>query len=257
MTSYERRQSIIQLLRKQPGTRVPELARVLSVSKGTIRNDLNALESEGVLTRVHGGAVLDQRPIEFDPSFGARFQEKPASKLMIARAAANLVTDGASLLMDASTTVYYLAQQLSNRHRLRIVTNGIDVARLLAKNSSNTVVLMGGIVTPDGSSVTGSLSEQIIRDLHVQMAFVSCSGFSMERGMTDVLLAEADLKSKAIASARKVFALVDSEKMGKEDLTSFASLEQISHLYTDSALSPEWAARLTQAGIPFTVCQAG
>lgn len=256
MTSYERRQSILQHLQKQPGLRVPELARMLEVSKGTIRNDLDALETEGLLTRVHGGAVLERRPAEFDSSFGARYQERPASKLMIARTAASLVTDGASLLLDASSTIYYLAEQLANRHRLRVVTNGLDVARLLARDSSNTVVLIGGVVTPDGSSVTGSLSEQIIRDLHVQMAFVSCSGFSLERGLTDVLLAEADLKSKALASAREIFALVDSAKLGKEDLTPFASLEQISHLYTDAALSPEWAARLTQAGIPFTVCPA-
>jgi DeoR/GlpR family transcriptional regulator of sugar metabolism len=113
---------------------------------------------------------------------------------------------------------------------------------------------MGGVVTSDGSSVTGSLSEQLIRDLHVQKAFVSCSGLSLERGLTDVLLQEAELKSKAIASAREVFALVDSSKLGKEDLTSFASLNQITHLYTDSGVSDQWAARLKSAGVNFTIC---
>jgi DeoR family fructose operon transcriptional repressor len=88
------------------------------------------------------------------------------------------------------------------------------------------------------------------------MAFVSCSGFSLERGLTDVLLEEAELKGKAIASAREVFALVVSSKMGKEDLTSFASLDQISHVYTDSGLSDEWAARLKAAGVAFTVCSS-
>lgn len=254
MTTYERRQFLIQLLQKQSGMRVPELAKVLSVSKGTIRNDLDALEEEGLLTRVHGGAVLGRQPTHFDSSFGVRYQEHPGVKLMIARKVVTLVEDGASILLDASTTAYYLAQQLANRHRLRVVTNGIDVARLLAKDSTNTVVLMGGVVTCDGSSVTGSLSEQIIRDLHVQMAFVSCSGFSFERGLTDVLLAEAELKGKAIASAREVFALIDSSKMGKEDLTSFASIDQIAHVYTDSGLSEEWAARLKSAGVAFTIC---
>jgi DeoR/GlpR family transcriptional regulator of sugar metabolism len=169
---------------------------------------------------------------------------------------ATLIENGVSILLDASSTVYYLAQQLANCHRLRVVTNGIDVARLLAKDPTNTVVLMGGVVTPDGSSVTGSLSEQIIRDLHVQMAFVSCSGFSLERGLTDVLLAEAELKGKAISSAREVFALVDSSKMGKEDLTSFANLEQITQVYTDSGLGEEWTARLKSAGVAFTICTA-
>jgi DeoR/GlpR family transcriptional regulator of sugar metabolism len=198
--------------------------------------------------------VLVGKSSQFDTSFGTRYLEQQANKMSIARTVSALVEDGASLLLDASSTVYYLARQLENRNRLRVVTNGIDVARCLARNSTNTVVLMSGVVTPDGSSVTGSLSGQIIHDLHVQMAFVSCSGFSLERGLTDVLLEEAELKGKAITSAREVFALVLSSKMGKEDLTSFASLDQITHVYTDSGLSDEWAARLRAASVAFTVC---
>ncbi len=231
-----------------------ELANALGVSKGTVRNDLDALKEEGVLTRVHGGAVLGRSSTQYDPDIGTRYQAQSVSKLAIARKAAELVADGASIFLDASTSVYFLAQQLKNRHRLRAVTNGIDVARLLAKNSSNTVVLIGGIVTMDGSSVTGSLSEQIIRELRVQKAFVSCSGFSLTRGLTDVHLAEAELKSKALASAHEVIALVDSSKIGKEDLTSFASLAQITHIYTDSDLNDEWVVRFQQAGIAFTLC---
>jgi DeoR/GlpR family transcriptional regulator of sugar metabolism len=254
LNTYERRQTLLELLRKQPGLRVPEIAKVISVSQGTVRNDLNALEEAGHLTRMHGGAVLAGNLPRFDASFGTRYQEQQANKLAIARTVSALVEDGASLLLDASSTVYYLAKQLENRNRLRVVTNGLDAARCLARNSTNTVVLMSGVVTTDGSSVTGSLSWQLIRDLHVQMAFVSCSGFSLERGLTDVLLDEAEVKAKAIASAREVFALVVSSKMGKEDLTSFASLDQISHVYTDSGLSDEWAARLRAANVTFTVC---
>jgi DeoR/GlpR family transcriptional regulator of sugar metabolism len=256
MNTYERRQLLLELLRKQPGIRVPEIARATGASEGTVRNDLNALEEGGFLTRMHGGAVLAEMSPKFGLSFGQRYLDHQAGKMAIARKVAGLVEDGASLLMDASSTVYYLASQLGNRNRLRVVTNGIDVARVLARNSTNTVVLMGGVVTSDGSSVTGSLSEHLIHDLHVQMAFVSCSGLSMERGLTDVLLEEAELKGKAMASAREVFALVDSSKLGKEDLTSFANLHQISHLYTDSGISDEWAACLASATVAFTICSA-
>jgi len=254
MTTYERRQSLLILLQKQAGIRVPELAEALHVSKGTIRNDLQALEDSGLVKRVHGGAILCSQFPDLDSSFPRRYQEKVSAKLAIARTAAQLVQDGDSILFDASTTVNYLARQLTNCHNLRIITNGFDVARLMAKDATNTVVLIGGVVTPDGSSVTGSLSEQIIRDLRVQKAFVSCSGFSLKRGLTDLLLAEAELKAKAIVSATNIFALIDSSKMGKEDLTSFASIDQISRIYTDSELSQEWAMKLTEAGIEFTVC---
>jgi len=256
MNTYERRHLLLELLRKQPGLRVPEIARATGVSEGTVRNDLNALAEDGHLTRMHGGAVLAEMSPQFGLSFGQRYEDNQASKMAIARKVAGLVEDGASLLLDASSTVYYLATELGKRNRLRIVTNGIDVARCLARNSSNKVVLMSGVVTSDGSSVTGSLSEQLMHDLHVQMAFVSCSGLSLERGLTDVLLEEAELKGKAMASAREVFALVDSSKLGKEDLTSFAGLHQISHIYTDSGISDEWAARLRSAGLNFTICTA-
>lgn len=254
MTSYERRQSLLELLRKQPGLRVPEIARELGISDGTVRNDLNALEQQGRLTRVHGGAVLNNELQGSNMAFGLRYHEHAKEKNCIGQRAAQLVNDGDSILLDASSTAYYLSLNLKDRIRLRVVTNGIDVACLLAKNSTNTVVLIGGVVTPYGSSVTGSLSEQIIHDLHVQRAFVSCSGFSLERGLTDVHLEEAELKSKAIASAREVIALVDSSKMGKEDLTSFASIKQITHVFTDSDLNDEWAERLRDAGIAFTIC---
>jgi DeoR family fructose operon transcriptional repressor len=256
MTTYERRQSLLLLLQKQVGIRVPELAQALQVSIGTIRNDLSALEDEGLLRRVHGGAVLNTQFSDFDFSFNSRYQENVAAKLAIARKAAELVKDGDSILLDASTTVNYLARHLAHCHHLRVITNGVDVARLLAKDPTNTVVLIGGIVTVDGSSVTGSLSEQIIRDLRVQKAFVSCSGFSLERGLTDVLLAEAELKAKAIVSATEIIALIDSSKMGKEDLTAFASVEQISRIFTDAGLSAAWAEQLNAAGIRFTICPA-
>ena len=133
-----------------------------------------------------------------------------------------MINDGDSILLDASSTAYYLALNLKERSRLRVVTNGIEIARLLAQNTSNTVILIGGVVNPDGSSVTGLLSEQIIAELRIQKAFVSCSGFSVESGMTEVHLEEAQLKRKAIEFARQVFALVDSSKLGHEDLTPFA-----------------------------------
>jgi DeoR family fructose operon transcriptional repressor len=255
VTTYERRQSLIDTLRKQPGLRVLELARVLDVSEGTVRNDLNALEQQGVLVRVHGGAVLNQQNQFQNNSFVRRYQQDAAAKLAIAREAAVLVNDGDSILLDASSTVYYLAKALSERRHLRVMTNGFEVARELAQNTTNTVILIGGVVNNESSSVTGLLSERIIEELHIQKAFLSCSGFSLERGLTEVLLAEAQIKRKAIESSQKLFALIDSSKFGKEDLTSFARPEKIDRLFTDQHLSAEWAERLKQAGVPFAICE--
>lgn len=254
MTAYERRQSLLELLRAQPGLRVPEIAQVLEISEGTVRNDLNALEVEGYLTRVHGGAVLNNAIPLVSAAFGIRHQEHSKEKNCIGAGAAKLVNDGDSILLDASSTAFYLALNLKERSRLRVVTNGIEVARLLAQNPTNTVILIGGVVRQDGSSVTGLLSEQTIAELHIQKAFVSCSGFSVERGMTEVHLEEAQLKRKALESARQVFALVDSSKLGHEDLTIFARPAQITCLFTDAGISDEWKDRLKRVNIPFTTC---
>jgi ribose transport system substrate-binding protein len=254
LTTFERRQRLLELLRIQPGVRVPELAAILSVSQGTVRNDLEALAENNQVTRVHGGAVLaDDRPLS-SPSFFSRAHQNEASKLMIARWAAELVEDGDSILLDASTTVCYIARYLKDRRKLRVITNGIEVARLLAGNPSNTVVLVGGVLNTDGSSITGPLGEQFYQDLHIQKAFVSGSGFTLEAGLTEVHIYEAKLKSKAISSANTVIALVDSSKFGKVDLTPFARIEQIDHLFTDNNLSQAWIGQLKQSCLTFTVC---
>lgn len=253
LTTHERRQTLLSLLRDQPGLRVVEIAEWLGISEGTVRNDLNALEEAGQVTRVHGGAVInDGKP----PVFNIRQELYSAEKNSIGRQAARMVADGDSIFLDSSSTAYYLALHLKNKHHLRVVTNGMDVARLLAQNSENTVIVIGGVLSQDGSSLTGLLAETIISDLHIQKAFVSCSGFSLARGLTEVFLEEAQLKRKTIASAGRVFALVDSSKIGKDDLTVFARPSQIHHLFTDNLLAPEWADRLAQAQINFTVCAA-
>jgi len=255
LTTHERRQSMLDVLRKQPGLRVPELALALNISEGTVRNDLNALEVQGKLKRVHGGAILNDQDQFQNNSFVRRFKINTAAKLAIVREAAVLVNDGDSILLDASSTDYHLARALSGRNKLRVMTNGFEAARELAQNSSNTVILIGGVVNNDSSSVTGLLSEQIIAEMHIEKSFFSCSGFSLERGMTEVHFAEAQLKRKAIESSRQVIALIDSTKFGKEDLTPFARTDQITHLITDDCLSAEWIEKLKQAQIEFTLCK--
>lgn len=255
MIRYERRHSLLEILRSQPGLRVPEIARVLQVSEGTVRNDLNALEADGRLTRYHGGAILSEQASFQNTSFSARHQKHAAEKMRIARSAGAMVKDGDSILLDASSTAYYLAMAIKECQRLRVVTNGLDVARLLAQNPTNSVILIGGVLSLDGSSVTGLFSEQIIQEIRIQKAFVSCSGFSIERGMTEVHLEEAQLKRMAIESAGQVIALVDSSKFGNEDLTSFARPEHITCLFTDPGITPQWLDNLNRAGICVKVCE--
>ena len=126
LTTYERRQRLLQLLHSQPGIRVVELASSLDVSAGTIRNDLNALTQAGQLTRVRGGAVPIEDAITSNAPFAAQARLNRVAKEQIARWAANLVEDGDAILLDASTTAYHLGKFLQDRRNLTVVTSGLD-----------------------------------------------------------------------------------------------------------------------------------
>jgi DeoR/GlpR family transcriptional regulator of sugar metabolism len=257
LTTIDRRYRLLNILREQPGIRVPDLARLLVVSEGTVRNDLNALAESGLLTRVWGGAVPvdEERSTTSDISsaYAIRARMNEAAKKSIAKMAASLVSDGDSLLLDASTTVFHMAAFLQERHNLTVITNGIEVGRELARNPSNTVMLLGGILRTDGTAITRPSNESMLKDLHIKTAFMSSSGFCLEAGLTEVDLNEALFKRVMTTSAGMLVALIDSSKFGKLDLTSFARIDQISQLFTDSKISPEWVEKLKQAGVACTV----
>lgn len=254
MTTFERRKRFMVLLRDQPGIRVPEVAELLGVSEGTIRNDLNALAGSGQVTRVRGGGVLIDERQSRSPIFSTRVMTHRNAKQAIAHQAATLVQDNDSMILDSSTSSYYLACSLKERRDLTVITNGIESARELAKNSSNTVILLGGVLRVDGTAISVPLSEQILTEYHIKTAFLSCSGFTLEGGTTEVDIYEAQIKRKIIASSGSMVALIDSSKFGRADLTSFACLDQITCLFTDINLSPVWVKKLKQAGVPFTLC---
>jgi ribose transport system substrate-binding protein len=254
MTTFERRQCILGLLRERPGIRVPELASLLEVSEGTIRNDLRALEKAGGLTRVRGGAVVREGRDFVSPAFAARTQVNAQAKERIARWAADMVEDGDSVLLDSSSTVFHIAPFLLDRSNLTIVTNGIEVAYALAENPTHTIILIGGMLRPDRALTVGHLGEKILENLHIKTAFVSCSGFSVETGLTQVDIQEAQLKSRMIESAERVVALIDATKFGKVDLTPFATVNQVSHILTDSALAPRYIDDIRQTCANLTVC---
>ena len=256
MTTFERRQNILDIMRKQPGLSIREFSEMFKVSQGTIRNDLNALAEQNLISRVRGGGTITPAlSITSNSGFTNRLTVNEASKRMIGREAALLVENGDAILLDASTTVFHMAQFLAKHNYLRVITNGIEVARFLAQNPTNTVMVVGGMLKAGSQSVLGPWSEQFLKGLCTKTAFVSCSGFTPEGGMTEVDVFEAQFRIQAIGASTNVVALIDSEKFGKIDLTTSLRINQISHLYTDSSLNQDWINRLKQKGIAFTICE--
>jgi ribose transport system substrate-binding protein len=250
MTTFERRQALLRYLKEQPGIKVTELADLLAVSTGTIRNDLTALQESNQVRRVHGGAVLVEadQPARPDPIQNA------AGKQRIARRAAEMVNDGEAIWLDAGTTVRTLVPFLTERQQLTIVTNGLHVALQLANQGKHTVLLVGGRVGTDGLYTIGTGSEKLLDSVNIRTAFISGVGFTLEAGLTVVEYEDAQLKSRVLNSAENVVALVDTSKFGKRGFAPVATLEQISHLVTDEDLSTEMLAQLRRSRVSVTIC---
>jgi DeoR family transcriptional regulator, aga operon transcriptional repressor len=158
--------------------------------------------------------------------------------------------------MDASTTVYYMAPFLAERRNLVVLTNGIEVGRCLAENSSNLVILVAGVIRPDGASVIGPLNDSVLKNYHIKTAFVSSAGFSLAAGLTGKDISEADVKNKVISSAGSIVALIDSTKFGRVYQAPFARADQVTHIFCDDNLEPHWIEQVRKASIVLTLCHA-
>lgn len=254
LTTYERRQMIVRLLQEKPGVKVTDLAEMLDVSAGTIRNDLAALDEEEQITRVRGGAVARVANTSSNQVLSARERVNSDAKRWIAQWAASMIEDGDTIILDASTTVLHMVSFLKSRRDLTVITNGVEIARRLAGIQYNHVILLGGSLRRDGNAITGLLGTEILRNLHAHTAFVSCAGFSAETGLLETDIEQAQIKSQMIKATRRVVALVDHTKFDQIALTSFAPLSAVDVLVTDINVQPEMLELLEQANVAVTVC---
>ena len=251
MIGFERRQNILRILAEKPGIRVPQLAEQLAVSEGTIRNDLTALEEEQQVRRVRGGAVLIGQEA---PLPGHAQVANAEAKQRIARWAAEIVEDGSTILLDASTTVQFMIPHLREYKRLTIVTNGLETARQVARTTNHTVVLVGGMLNRSGNATTSLIGLEMLKNMHIHAAYVSCVGFDFEAGLTERHIEEAQLKEAMLASIPRIIALVGSNKIGAVGTLPFARPERISHFFTDQGVPVGFVDQMRRAKINLTIC---
>ncbi|OIJ68506.1 DeoR/GlpR family DNA-binding transcription regulator [Streptomyces mangrovisoli] len=243
LLAEQRRALIVDEVRRRGGVRVNELTRKLGVSDMTVRRDLDALARQGVLEKVHGGAVPVVEASTHEPGFEAKSGLELTAKEDIARAAAGLVKPGSAIALSGGTTTFALAHQLLDVADLTVVTNSVRVADVFhaAQRSSGprqggaTVVLTGGVRTPSDSLV-GPVADQAIAALHFDLLFLGVHGISVEAGLSTPNLAEAETNRRLVQSARQVVVVADHTKWGVVGLSSFAALEQVDALVTDAGL---------------------
>ena len=247
MLARHRQSLILQAVRSDGSARVSDLTQQLGVSDMTIRRDLEVLARDGLVEKVHGGAVLPGSPSAHEVGFEDKLIFERPEKTSIARAAASLVRPGTAIAIAAGSTTFALAQCLLDVPGLTIVTNSLRVANLFTGNRGpdGTSVLVTGGMRATSDALVGPVADLTIRSLHFDTVFLSCTGIDPEAGLTTPNLVEAETNRTFIKVARRVVVLADHTKWGVVSLASFATLDEVNVLVTDGMLPADAQAILT------------
>lgn len=241
MYAIERHERIAELLQASGRVTVTELADSLSVTAETVRRDLDVLERQGALRRVHGGAVASGKTSLVESTVADRSGQAREAKLAIARAAFDLLGNDfrGSILLDAGTTTGALAELLADwrgdgSSSITVITNSVPIAALLHHNPAIDLHLLGGSVRGVTSAAVGGSTIEQLAHLRPDIAFLGANGISADFGLSTPEEREASVKSAMVRSARRTVALVDSSKLGDEALYRFAELRELDTLISDS-----------------------
>ena len=239
----QRRNEILKLLKEQGSISVNQLAEEFQVSGTTIRLDLSALEKTGLISRTHGGALLNTQS-ERETLIQER--KNHAEKERIAQKAVSLIRENDTILIDTGTTMLALAKALaaSAISRLRVYSNDLDVLRVLEEKENYELHLMGGVIRNGFHYTAGSRIIAELRDYHFKKMFLATSAISLESGLTTANSDLAAMKAAMIAASEKVILLTDSSKMHHVLFQRFADLDAVDTLITDSGLEEEDIAEL-------------
>ncbi len=233
-----------------------EFAEMFGVSETTVRRDLGILEKEGILLRTHGGAAVLTSGTTAEHSYAAKFSLRLEEKKSIGRYAAELISDGDTVILDSGTTTIQIAKHLGQKRNLTIVTNGLPIANeLMRKHPSLSLIVVGGIVRTFSQSTVGPQAEQLLASLNADKLFLAAEGIHPARGLSVQDPLDAKVKQAMIAAAREVIVVADSSKIGLIKMVSFMHLERVDLLITDSGVPDDFASFLAAEGIPLAIAE--
>jgi DeoR/GlpR family transcriptional regulator of sugar metabolism len=256
MTMNERHKRILDLLGAEGEIKVENLADRLNVSQVTMRKDLDILETQGLVERIHGSAVFSQRS-RFNVAFLEELQTQATAKKLIAQAAVDYIKDGDSIILDAGTTTFWLAQALVGKFKsLLVITNSLPAAMELSK-AGYKILLVGGEVLSHSLALTGPVTVNNLESYHVDRAFLGTSGISLSHGYSTADSNDADVKEQMIRAAEETYVLTDSSKFEKNCLVSFADFSDIHLTITDSGISSKIFQEFQKRGIELRIADSG
>ncbi len=244
----ERRRRICELLREEGRVTVESLAVRFCTSQVTIRADLAMLESAGALTRTHGGALALP---EADQSLNVKQLQHHAEKARIAEAAAGLIQDGETIILDSGTTTAEIARRIRSLElkSINVITNALNIAALLIDVPCVRLIVPGGILRRESNSLSGPMAEAALGTLQANRLYLGADGVDPQVGVMTPHLAEAELNAKMIAISREVVVVADSSKFTRRNISLIARTEQVNLLITDRAAPAEAVEQLRARGV--------
>ena len=237
MLVAERHEKITALVNEKGSIRVSELSQIFKVTEETIRRDLEKLENDGKLQRSHGGAVSIKEH-DLEAPYFEREIRNVKEKIAVAEEAIKYVSTNDRIILDASTTAWYVAKRLPDIP-LTVLTNSMKVAMELVNREKISVIAVGGSLLPKSLSFVGPQTNNALEHYHVNKAFISCQGIHVERGISDSNEMQALVKKKMIEISDEIYLLADYTKFGVQAFSRVATMDAIHFVITDSKTNQE------------------
>lgn len=248
MAQKERLNLIQERLQKENRVTVSGLSREYGVTEETIRRDLEKLEKEGVLTRVHGGAVFNSERAAENIHYLIRAQHNSAEKKVIGEIAARILPGQVTICADASSTVMEAVQLLRNRPETTVLTNSVQIVRELSQTAM-TVVSTGGVINKTTFSMQGNFVRKVLSEYFVDIVLISCKAMSADGGIYDSNAEEGELKHQMVRQGQRVILLADHSKFDRKAFVKVMELDELDTLITDREPSDEWKRVCEKKGI--------
>jgi DeoR/GlpR family transcriptional regulator of sugar metabolism len=251
LLTEERRLAIVRMLSARGSVTSEELGEHFAVSHMTVYRDLKALEGQGLLRCVRGGAVRVAEAASPEPRLAAkRLLNRPEKKAVAALAAAEFVQDGDILILEAGSTVAEMIPHLSAHRGLTVITNGLETSRAASTLLPNIdLMCCGGMLREASHTFVGPHAERFFAEVRAKTLFLGTSAINLTDGITDPNPLEIAVKRAMAASAERVVLLADSSKFGKRSLTPILPLSRLHAVLTDDGASPEDLAALRAEGL--------
>lgn len=251
-STIDRRSYILNLLEKEGQVDVNSLSKKFRVSEVTIRKDLKYFEKKNMLVRSRGGAFR-QSVMGLDLSIYERRKKNTHLKRKIGIAAAKLINEHDTLLLDSGTTIMELVKNIPKQNEITIITNAIDIAYGLAEYQNAKVIVPGGVFRRNSLSLVGEHAAVMLRDFYCDKCFIGADGIDIERGMLTSNIEEAYLMRINIKNAEKVIALIDSTKFQLKGTMTVASLNEVDMVITDKGIPEEKRKQLNALDIELLI----